>query len=333
MRFIQVGAGGFGKVWLQVLPRNRTATLEALVDIDEAALRAAAEQVGLPPERCFTDYREAFRRVRADAALCIVPPDRHSEVALAAFESGLHVLSEKPLADTMPAAMGMVTEAEAAGRTLMVSQNYRFRSWVRTMRYLVESGQFGQAEDVLVRFAKAPRFEGSFRLKMEHPLVKDMSIHHFDLMRAVTGREPLSVYATTWKPSWSWFDHDPCAAAVFEFEGGLKVLYHGSWVARGRETTWDGDWHVECAGAALELRGEEVHIVPADHPEQDGTISLQKMPCEGQDYSLLEFQHAVMDGRPPETSGRDNLRSLAMVFATAESARRGEPVRIDEVLS
>jgi predicted dehydrogenase len=186
---------------------------------------------------------------------------------------------------------------------------------------------------VLVRFAKAPRFEGSFRLKMEHPLVKDMSIHHFDLMRAVTGREPLSVYATTWRPSWSWFEHDPCAVALFEFEGGLKVVYHGSWVARGRETTWDGDWHVECARAALDLRGEEVHIVPADHPEQDGTISLEKMPCEGQDFSLLEFQQALMEGRPPETSGRDNLKSLAMVFATAESARRGAPVRIDEVLS
>ncbi len=187
MRFIQVGAGGFGKVWLQVLPRNSTATLEALVDIDEATLKAAAEQVGLPADRCFTDYREAFSTVKADAALCIVPPDRHADVALAAFENGLHVLTEKPLADTMPAAVRMVTEAEAAGRTLMVSQNYRFRTWVRTMRHLVESGQFGAAEDVLVKFAKAPRFEGSFRLKMEHPLVKDMSIHHFDLMRAVTG--------------------------------------------------------------------------------------------------------------------------------------------------
>jgi predicted dehydrogenase len=333
MRFIQVGAGGFGNVWLRALPRNRTASLAALVDVDEAVLKSAAEQVGLPAECCFSDYGQAFARVKADAVLCVTPPPVHCDVALAAFEHGLHVLTEKPLADTMPSALRMVAGAEAAGRTLMVSQNYRFRSWVRTMRYLVESGQFGAADNVLVRFARAPRFEGSFRLKMEHPLVMDMSIHHFDLMRAVTGREPVSVYATTWKPSWSWFEHDPCAVAVFEFEGGLKVIYDGSWVARGRETTWDGDWRVECPQAVLELRGEEVHITPADHPEQDGTIFLQKMPCEGQDFSLLEFQQAVMEGRQPETSGRDNLGSLAMVFAATESARRGEPVRIDEIVS
>ena len=257
----------------------------------------------------------------------------HCDVALAAFEHGLHVLTEKPLADTMPAAVRMVSAAEAAGRTLMVSQNYRFRSWVRTMRYLVESGQFGAADNVLVRFAKAPRFEGSFRLKMEHPLVMDMSIHHFDLMRAVTGREPVSVYATTWKPAWSWFEHDPCAVAVFQFEHGLKVVYHGSWVTRGHETTWDGDWSVECAQGVLELRGADVHIVPAAHPDQDAALVLRKMPCEGQDFALLEFQQAIMEKRPPETNGRDNLKSLAMVFAAAESARRAEPVRMDEILT
>jgi len=333
MRFIQVGAGGFGKVWLQALPRCRNASLVALADIDEKALAAGAQQLGLSAQACFTDYREAFASVKADAVLCVTPPRVHCEVALAAFEHGLHVLTEKPLADDMPSALRMVTEAEAAGRTLMVSQNYRFRSWVRTVRYLVESGQFGAPDAVRVRFAKAPRFEGSYRLKMEHPLVADMSIHHFDLMRALTGREPVSVFATTWRPPWSWFEHDPCAVALFEFEHGLKVLYDGSWVARGRETTWDGRWTIECGGAVIEVRDGQVHLTPADHPDQDGTISLRKMPCEGQDFSVWEFQQAIAEGRQPETSGRDNLKSLAMVFAATESARRAEPVRIDEILS
>jgi len=332
MRFIQVGVGGFGRRWLGVVAEQAGSEHAALVDVNEAALEAARRETGLAGSQCFADYRVAFSSVDADAVLCVTPPALHHEVALAALENGLHVLTEKPLADSMRRAARMVEAAEQAGRALMVSQNYRFHPWARTIRYLLESGEFSTPDSVFVRFARAPRFKGSFRLKMEHPLVRDMSIHHFDLMRALTGREPVSVYARTWKPEWSWFRHDPCAVAVFEFEGGVQVIYHGSWVARSPETTWNGYWCIECARAAIELRGEAVHLTPADHPEEDTEVELHQMPCEGQDYSLLEFRRAVEEGREPETSGRDNLGSLAMVFAVTESAARGEPVAIDQIL-
>ncbi len=332
MRFIQVGVGGFGRGWLGHVARDSAAELVALVDTSEDALESARQETGLPQDRCYADYRTAFEQVDADAVLCVTPPAVHHEVALAAFERGLHVLTEKPLADTMTQGRQMVDAAQAAGKTLMVSQNYRFRSWVRTMRHLLASGEFGEPDSAFVRFAKAPRFEGSFRLKMEHPLVRDMSIHHFDLMRAVLGKNPVSVYATTWKPRWSWFDHDPCAAAIFEFEGGLQVIYHGSWVARGVETTWDGYWCVECSEAAVELRGTQVHVVLAEHPDEDTEVELHTMPCEGQALVLRQFQEAIARGLPPETSGRDNLLSMAMVFAATESAARRAPVLIEEIL-
>jgi predicted dehydrogenase len=333
VRFIQIGVGGFGRSWLRHMAQDATASLAAVVDTDEEALAAARAATGLTRDRCFTDYRVALERARADALLCVTPPALHHEVAVAALECGLNVLMEKPLADTMERAQEMVATADRLGRVLMVSQNYRFRSWVRTMRYLIDSGQFGVLDNVTVRFARAPRFEGSFRLRMEHPLVRDMSIHHFDLMRAVTGREPVSVFARTWRPAWSWYEHDPCAVAVFEFSDGIGVFYAGSWVARGQQTTWDGRWSAECAEAIIELRGSAVHIVMAERPGQDTEVALHAMPCEDQAYALLEFQRAVGEGREPEASGRDNLRSLAMVFAVTESARRGRPVEVDHVLA
>ncbi len=332
MRLIQVGVGGFGHGWLQIVRKGPSVNLVAVADLEDEALAAAREETGLTDGQCFADYREAFRQVEADAVLCVTPPAVHHRVALAAFEQGLHCLTEKPLSDTMERASRMVEAADRADRALMVSQNYRFRSWVRTIRYLLESEEFGAPDSALVRFAKAPRFARSFRLKMEHPLVRDMSIHHFDLMRAVSGREPVSVYAETWRPAWSWFEHDPCAVALFDFEDGFRFVYHGSWVTRRPETTWAGEWAVECPRAAVELRDDRVHIVPAEHPEQDTEVELQKMPCEGQEFALGEFTQAIEEGREPETSGRDNLKSLAMVFATTESARRGERVYIKEIL-
>jgi len=327
MRFIQVGVGGFGAGWVDRVQADPRASHAALVDVDEGALEQARQKTGLPASACFADYRAAFSQVEADAVLNVTPPAVHHKVALAAFKSGLHVLTEKPLADTMAHARDMVTAAQKAGLTLMVSQNYRFRRWVRTVQQLLQEG-YGSPDNISVRFAKAPRFEGSYRLKMEHPLVVDMSIHHFDLMRALSGRNPVSVFATTWKPQWSWFDHDPCCMAVFEFEGGLRVCYDASWVCRGRETTWDGYWRIECSRATVELLGGVVRVIEADSDGKEVEITLRSMQAEDQGYALMEFQDAIGEGREPETSGRDNLNSLAMVFAVLKSARTHRPVKV-----
>jgi len=328
MRFIQVGVGGFGQSWLGHVQRDRAASLVALADINPQALEAAREQTRLAASRCFEDYRKAFDTVPADATLIVTPPGAHHEVALAAFAKGLHVLSEKPMADTMEHAHLMVRAGKEAGLTLMVSQNYRFRPWARTMAQLLQSGRFGAPDNMSVRFAKVLRAEGQPELKLQHGLVRDMSVHHFDLMRALTGREAVWVWGRTWQPAWSWFQEDACAVAAFEFEGGLRAFYEGTWVTRGRETGWDGYWSVECAEATIELRGERVHVIQAEHPGQDAEVELQRESDSGQTAALAEFQQAVAEKREPETSGRDNLRSLAMCFALTESSRTGMAVEV-----
>ncbi len=332
MNIIQVGVGGWGRSWLPRVQRHPDASLVALVDVNEAARQEARQQTGLAAARCFASFEEAFDRIEADAVLNATPPAVHHEVALAAFERGLHVLTEKPIADTMAHGRRMVAAARDSRRTLMVSQNYRYRPWARTMRRLIGSGRFGPPDNVSVRFARALHLEGAPAIAA-HPLVRDMSIHHFDLMRAVTGREPLLVYGRTWQPQWSWFKDDPSAAALFEFEGGMEVLYEGTWVTRGRETSWDGYWAVECPEGVIELRADRVHVIPADHPDEDSEVELGRQPRSGQTAALGEFLAALAEGREPETSGRDNLRSLAMSFALMESARTGQPVQMEQVLT
>jgi len=332
VRVIQVGAGGFGRTWLPRVRSDDTVSLAALVDVDEATLDAAREATGLSPSACLTDFRKAFRTVQAEAVLIVTPAPLHHEVALAAFDCGLHVLTEKPLADSMPHACLVVEAARRAGRALMVSQNYRFRPWARTMRRIIRSGEFGRPEALSVRFARSVSFRDALRARLDRPLVRDMSIHHFDLMRALTGRDPVTVYARTWQPSWSPFEEDACAAALLEFEDGLKVVYEGSWVSRGPQTAWDGHWSVECRDALLEFCDGRVHVRPSAHPDTDSEVELDPGPVSGQAAVLAEFRRAVAEGREPETSGRDNLVSLATAMAVAQSSRERRPVSVAELL-
>lgn len=331
MRFIQVGIGGWGETWLPPLQRHRTAKLVGLVDRTADVLEKARQQTGLSTDQCFTDYREAFDKVQADAVLCVLPASLGHQAGLCAVEHGLHVLTEKPLADTMTHARALVSAASHADRTLMVSQNYRFRPWARNMRHMVCGGQFGALDNMAVRFARSLRPKGVDRVT-GHPFVREIGTHHFDLMRAITGRNPVRVYSRMWQPGWSWFDTDASACAIFEFAGSITALYEGTCVTRGHETTWDGQWRVECREAVIELRGGDVVIIKSERPDEQTQVEFQRVPVSGQTAVLDEFVSAIADKREPECSGRDNMVTLAMGLAVEESSRTGRPVDLISIL-
>jgi predicted dehydrogenase len=224
----------------------------------------------------------------------------------------------------------MVRKAEAEGLTLMVSQNYRFRTWIRSARRFLESEELGRVSHAYVSFRLNPDW-GPFRQKMDDVLLIEMSIHHFDMMRYLLGKDPTEVFARTWNPPWSWFRGD-CAAAVNLDMEGMPVLYEGSSVAFGKHTGWNGEWRIECEKGSLEY--DECSGLRYTHFKGGGKpVELLKMPVENQEYSLVEFESSLGRGVEPETNGVDNLKSLAMVFAALGSKSMGEPVRVVDLLN
>ena len=327
LKLIQVGIGSFGWSWAKIVKASEYWEAVAYVDLDEERLKNAATEYNMPKSRCYTDLDEALSKVEADAVLVVVPPEAHAEVGIKALEAELHVLVEKPLADTIENAKRFVAEAEKRNLKLMVSQNYRFRKGARTVRSVLEAGKAGEPSYAVVNFHKAPHF-GGFREKMPFPLLVDMSIHHFDLMRYIFNADPRSLYAETWKPKWSWFEGDPCAVVVVNMESGLRVTYIGSWVSLGRETTWDGEWKIECSDGGI--RWNETVKVSSKGSKGIAEEKMIPMPLEGRAYSLYEFAEAITQDREPETSGEDNLKSLAMVFAALDSAKTGRRIFIED---
>ncbi len=94
-------------------------------------------------------------------------------------------------------------------------------------------------------------------------LLVDMSIHHFDLMRMLLGKEPTRIMAQTWNPSWSNFVDAPTGSALISFAGGAVVTYSGSWVSTAPQTNWAGEWHIECEHGEIiaTSRGEKPDYV------------------------------------------------------------------------
>jgi predicted dehydrogenase len=339
MRIIQIGAGFWGTTWLGIVAESRACRLEAIVDPDEAALARAGQAAGVPASRRFTSLADAIRLVEAEAALVVVPPELHAAIALEAIAAGLHCLVEKPFATRLDDAEMVVEQARRADRTVMVSQNYRFTSGARTVRRLVRDGELGRIAAVSIRFARAPSIQLSgFRAEIEEPLVLDMAIHHVDAIRGVLGLEPVAVFAKTFNPPWSPYPGNAAAVIQLETEDGAVIAYVGNLADRGPPTAWSGAWEVQGELGSIAWEGDRVVRHGTEPPAtrlrrlrgprtDTGTaVSLERVVASERAGSLAEFAAAVREAREPESSGQDNLSSLALALAAIQSSRRREVI-------
>ena len=217
--------------------------------VDLAADRAEARiaEFGLTSASASDDLAATLARTHPDLLFdIVVPAARHATVA-AGLAAGCHVLSEKPMAETMDEARDLVSRAEAAGRVHAVVQNRRYLAQIRRIRRLIESGAIGDVTSLHCDFFLAPHF-GGFREEMRHVLFLDMAIHTFDAARFLAGDAADAVYAREWEPSNSWYSQGSSAAAIFDFSNGAVFTYRGSWCADGMRTSW------EAHGASLAAR-------------------------------------------------------------------------------
>ena len=325
LRIIQVGMGGWGQDWQRnILRASADIELVGYVDLDTSALSQARTRCALPEDRCFGTIADAFEAADADAVLITAALGAHVPVALAALQAGKHVLVEKPLAPTVAEARQVVAAAAERGRLLMVSQNYRFYPAVRVAAALVREQALGPVDAVAVdfrRYANGDPVVGNRHYTLAHPLLLDMSIHHFDLMRFVLGQEPQRLTCEAWNPPWSNFVEPAAAAATIAFDGGAVVSYRGSWVSTGPETPWAGEWRIECRNGEISWASRADTGTSADQVVVRGLkkaprrVELPELAQIDRAGTLAAFVRAIRTGQEPECSGRDNLGTLALMRA------------------
>ncbi|MDZ5078188.1 Gfo/Idh/MocA family oxidoreductase [Nesterenkonia sp. HG001] len=347
---ILVGAGGMGRAWLQTIEAEPRAELAGVVDLDLDAARAALAEAGRTDVPVGSDAVALAQETGAQAVVNVTVPRAHHPVTTSALFAGLPVLSEKPVADTLPRALSLAAAAEVTGQLFMVSQSRRYNPQLFSLRAQAEG--LGAAGALVTEFFKAPRF-GGFRERMLHPLLLDMAIHPFDTARFLLGAEPVSVYCEEFNPPWSWYDGDAAATAIFEMDGGARFVYTGSWCSPGQETSWNGSWRLSAERGTVTWDGDHEPVVEAPDAgvaekgvleatvlDEGGTV-----PGEGIAGALAEFLDALAAGAgaaPGRSEGagvvtpmgevHENIMSLAMVEAAVESASRGGRVRVDEIL-
>ncbi len=329
LRVVQVGLGDWGRDWAwRIVPTVEEVETVAYVDPSAEAFSLLRGHLDVDPARCYDSLADAVHATAPDAAVITATLASHEPLTRAALEAGLHVLVEKPFTDDLETAEQLVELARLKGRTLMVSQNYRFFPAARAAARLVAEESLGPLYQVSIDFRRnsaSPPHPRRRHHSDAQPMLVDMSIHHFDLLRMILRREPTSVSFDAPAQPWSGFAGPPAAVGSIRFDG-VVVSYRASWVSAGPITPWAGEWAMEFERGRLfwTSRGDEgvLHDRAVVRPRRGRTraVELPHMSRIDRAGTLTEFARSIADGVEPEASGRDNLATIAFMSAAVESA-------------
>jgi predicted dehydrogenase len=340
LRIVQVGLGDWGRDWAwRVVPAVPQVEVVGYVDSDPDAFDLLRAKVSAPQELCFGTLQEAIEAGGPDAVLVTTTLAGHAPLVRASLEAGLHVLVEKPFTEDVQTAADLVTLAADRRRVLMVSQNYRYFPAPRAAAALCAGSDLGELYEITIDFRRNNASPPRSRWRQHwdpQPLLVDMSVHHFDLLRMMFGGEPERMSCVTAGAGRGGFDGPPVAIALIMF-GDVPVSYRGSWISSGPITAWAGEWTMQFERGDVwwTSRGDEGvlqdRLVITPHGRRCRVAKLSDMTRIDRAGTLTEFAGSIRAGREPETSGRDNLGTMAVVVAAVESARRAEWVRLSSL--
>ena len=335
MKLIHVGVGGRGRHWLDFVAGRDDVETVACVDVDEAALQQVAARTGCAT---YTQLDEALQSVHADGVLVASPSPMHGAHAKAALQAGFAVLVEKPLAGSLADAVDVVHAADAAARPLMVAENYRFFRAERTLRRFLDEDRIGAIGSVVCidRRDQPSAVQGAWVKSMPHPFLTEISVHHFDSFRYLFNRRPDSIWAHTYNPPGSDYQRNAAAETFVRLAGDIEIQYSGSFVGSRYEYSLHiagerGEVRTDRNRVWSRIQGQQafVEVAPVEMPPGEAL----KYPAAGMAAMLDQFRGALERGVEPETSGRDNLWTLAMFEAAVKSAETGRFVPIADTFT
>lgn len=351
-----IGLGWAGRQHMAAYDAVPGVELVALAGMEAEPLRLLGDQYGVEVDLRFADWQHLLARGELDVVSIATPTVLHGPIARAALDAGIHVLSEKPMAENAHVARSMVQAAVANDRVLEVSFNHRRRGDVAALKAVLDTGALGRlyyAKAGWLRRSGIPGLGSWFTRSASAgggPLM-DIGVHMLDMALHLLG-EPAVAAATAatyaefgprgrgGAPSagktpadGGGFDVEDLSTAFLRLEGGATLLLEASWASwierdscyvtllgaqGGASLEWGGD--AENAYHSLRI-WTEVDGVPAELQPVMG-------PSGGHRQCVVDFLAEVLSGKFDSYRGEEALLRAEVVDACYASARAGHEIRL-----
>lgn len=292
-----IGVGALGRHHARILGDTAGASLELIVDVDEARAREMAAQHGAADHA--TDPAALVGRV--DAVTIAAPTVAHHAIAVQMIDAGIHVLVEKPMTTTLDQADDLIARANAKGVVLAVGHTERFNPAVDTARGYVTQPRFIEVHRL-----------GTFPDRsLDIDVVFDLMIHDLDVLLSVVDDEVVQIEAIGVPVLTPRVD---IANARLRFASGCIANLTASRISRDRvrKVRFIGPAsYVSVDYASRELEVWRLRKVDGQRPAIEGG-PVDVPDGEPLRLELEDFVAAVREGRPPRVDGAQGRRALAL---------------------
>ena len=330
MKVAVIGVGSMGYNHLRVYSEMGDVQVVGASDLNRERLQLAEDRFSV---NTYLRYQDLFEKEEPEAVSVTVPTAEHEKVAAYALEKGAHVLVEKPIAATVEEGKRLIALAKKLDRQLMVGHIIRFNPAMQSLKTRLDSGDLGKIFQVFCR--RAGPFPARIR---DVGVVVDLAPHDVDIMRFLTGMNPMCVFAETEQQIHT--DHEDLLFGLLRFPEGITGALEINWLTptKMRETLVLGEkglFRVDDLMQDLfffentQAVGELWSPFRAIRGVSEG--SMTRFPIKRQEplkAELAAFIDAIREGHKVPVTGQDGLEALRISLALVESGKTHRVIEI-----
>jgi predicted dehydrogenase len=313
-----VGVGTMGQHHVRIISHTPGVTLSGLFDPDVARAEEICSRHGCQALASLDDLLN-----KSDAVCVAAPTSLHLEIGLKCIQRGLHVLMEKPLADSVSGAAKLVEAANAAGLVLMVGHIERYNPAIGKMMEILRDAN---EQVISISADRMAPFDGTRCMDVD--VLHDLMIHDIDVAMEIADSPIAHVHATG-RPVFS--QKTDIAHTVLEFENhAIATIWTGKCSPKKvRTTTVTTRRHYMVADTitkSLTVYTADELPAMADGVRLMGNIRMESVDVPDEEplrRELEDFFQAIQGGTRPLVDGRRGLAALEALELVSAAMSEG----------
>jgi myo-inositol 2-dehydrogenase / D-chiro-inositol 1-dehydrogenase len=331
MRIGLIGLGRIGVFHAETLSALPAVSSLVVTDAVPAAIQSVVDQHGVEA----AETPEKLLASGVDGVVVAAATDAHPELVVAAAEAGVPVFCEKPVAKTMDEGVAVARRVARTGVPVQIGYPRRFDQGFAAVRQAIVSGELGWVHTVRSTTLD-PAPPPAAYLAVSGGIFRDCSVHDFDAVRWVTGRDVVEVYATgsdRGDPVFADLGDVAFAATVLTLADGARAVVSNSrYNGRGHDVRIEVHGSVDSVAAGfderLPLRSAQPGVT---FPGGTPYVFFMDRFADAFRAELAAFTEVVDGTRPSPCTIDDALETGWVAEAATLSLAEHRPVRIDEV--
>ena len=335
-----IGAGSIArKRHLPELLDNPHVRIAAVCD---TVLERAEEMTEIYGGKASSDYRDLLALKGLDAVIVCATNTTHAEMTIAALQAGKHVLCEKPMATTLPAARAMIEAAEQSGKFLMIAHNQRLAPACVKAGEILQSGKLGKVLTFQTVFGHpgseywaidAGRTWFYERQVAGLGVMSDLGIHKIDLVHWLLDddfSEAAAMAGTLNKvnAAGALIDVEDNALCLLRTKRGVMGTVTVSWTYQKE----DNSTIFYCEKGVLRIYAHPDYQLIVDYSNTEGEYhKVGEIPTNVKQVKsgIVDlFVDCLVNNRKPEISGEEGYKALETVMACFEAIKSRRVVSI-----